>query len=99
MDRALYHVDPSGTHTRFLAKAIGAGSEGAQNALKDHYNKSLTLKEAQKISLQILKDVMEDKISPINVEMALIPTSTAKFHVCGKDELEDVIKTLDADLV
>jgi 20S proteasome subunit alpha 5 len=96
---ALYHVDPSGTHTRFLAKAIGAGSEGAQNALKDHYNKSLTLKEAQKISLQILKDVMEDKISPINVEMALIPTSTAKFHVCGKDELEAVIKTLDADLV
>ena len=96
---ALYHVDPSGTHTRFLAKAIGAGSEGAQNALKDHYNKSLTLKEAQKIALQILKDVMEDKISNINVEMALITTESGKFHVCNKDEIEAVIKTLDADLI
>lgn len=96
---ALYHVDPSGTHTRFLAKAIGAGSEGAQNALKDHYNKSLTLREAQKIALQILKDVMEDKISNINVEMAIITTESAKFHVCNKDEIEAVINTLDADII
>lgn len=96
---ALYHVDPSGTQTRFLAHAIGAGSEGAQNALKDHYNKSLTLKEAQKIALQILKDVMEDKISGINVEMCLITTESKKYHLATKDELEQVIKTLDADLI
>ena len=30
----LYHTDPSGTFTRFDAKAIGAGSEGAQTALQ-----------------------------------------------------------------
>jgi 20S proteasome subunit alpha 5 len=96
---ALFHVDPSGTQTRFLAKAIGAGSEGAQSALKDHYHKSLTLKEAQKLALQILKDVMEDKISGVNVEMALIPNDTKKYHLCTKDQLEQVIKTLDADLI
>lgn len=96
---ALYHVDPSGTQTRFLAHAIGAGSEGAQNALKDHYNKSLTLKEAQKIALQILKDVMEDKISGINVEMCLITTESKMYHLASKDELEQVIKTLDADII
>ena len=32
---ALYHTDPSGTHTRFDAKAIGAGSEGAQTQLQE----------------------------------------------------------------
>jgi len=95
----LFHVDPSGTHTRFMAKAIGAGSEGAQNALKDHYNKSLTLKEAQKIALQILKDVMEDKISNVNVEMSIIPADTATYHVCTMEEIEAVIKTLDADII
>mgnify|MGYP002632423121 CR=1 FL=1 len=30
----LYHTDPSGTFTRFDAKAIGAGSEGAQTQLQ-----------------------------------------------------------------
>ncbi len=35
----LYHTDPSGTFTRYEAKAIGAGSEGAQTYLQEHYNK------------------------------------------------------------
>ena len=39
----LYHTDPSGTFTRFDAKAIGAGSEGAQTALQEQFHKNLTL--------------------------------------------------------
>lgn len=35
----LYHADPSGTFMRYDAKAIGSGSEGAQNELQDSYNK------------------------------------------------------------
>jgi 20S proteasome alpha/beta subunit len=34
-----FHTDPSGTFTKYAAKAIGAGSEGAQTALEEHYNK------------------------------------------------------------
>lgn len=34
-----YHADPSGTFMRYDAKAIGSGSEGAQNELQDSYNK------------------------------------------------------------
>ena len=33
-----------GTHTRFDAKAIGAGAEGAQTALQAQYHKNLTPK-------------------------------------------------------
>eukprot|EP00456_Euglypha_rotunda_P052983 TRINITY_DN4272_c0_g1_i1.p1 TRINITY_DN4272_c0_g1~~TRINITY_DN4272_c0_g1_i1.p1 ORF type:complete len:255 (-),score=34.32 TRINITY_DN4272_c0_g1_i1:156-920(-) len=94
---ALWHTDPSGTMTRYEAKAIGAGSEGAQTALKDHYNKSLTLKQCQKIALDILKQVMEEKINSINVELAVVETATLKFRVCSKKEVGDVIKTLEAD--
>jgi 20S proteasome subunit alpha 5 len=32
-------TDPSGTLTRWDAKAIGAGSEGAQTELQEHYHK------------------------------------------------------------
>jgi hypothetical protein len=31
--------------------------------------------------------------------MGLITTESKKYHLCSKDELEQVIKTLDADLV
>lgn len=34
-----YHTDPSGTFTQFDAKAIGAGSEGANTTLQEKYNK------------------------------------------------------------
>ena len=33
-----YHCDPSGTFIQYRAKAIGAASEGAQNALQEQYN-------------------------------------------------------------
>lgn len=36
---ALFHTDPSGTFIQYEAKAIGAGSEGAQSALQDKYSK------------------------------------------------------------
>jgi len=36
---ALFHTDPSGTFVQYEAKAIGAGSEGAQSTLQDKYSK------------------------------------------------------------
>jgi len=91
---ALYHTDPSGTYTRYLAKAIGAGSEGAQTALKEQYNKSLTLSEAAKIAMQILKDVMEEKINATNVELAALKVDTGKFYIYNKEEMETIISGL-----
>ncbi len=71
----LYHLDPSGTYTRFDAKAIGAGSEGAQTTLKEQYNKSMTLAEAKALALDVLKQVMEEKITEHNVELLVLPVS------------------------
>ncbi len=34
-----YHLDPSGTFIEYDAKAIGSGSEGAQQNLQDVYHK------------------------------------------------------------
>lgn len=65
----LFHMDPSGTFIQYDAKAIGSGSEGAQQALQDVYHKSMTLKEACKQALTILKQVMEEKLNETNVEV------------------------------
>ena len=68
----LYHTDPSGTYTRFDAKAIGAGSEGAQTALQEQFHKNLTLVEAETMAITILKQVMEEKLDVTNVEVASV---------------------------
>lgn len=89
----LFHMDPSGTFIQYDAKAIGSGSEGAQQALQDTYHKSMTLKEACKESLVILKQVMEEKLNATNVEMATV-TPQKLFKMFSKEEIEGIIKDI-----
>lgn len=89
----LYHLDPSGTYVKCCAKSIGSASEGAQSSLEEQYHKTMTLKEALKVILEILKQVMEEKLTSTNVEVATV-TKADKFHIFAKDEVEEVIKDL-----
>jgi len=89
----LWHTDPSGTFLCYDAKAIGAGSEGAQTALQESYNKSMTLKEAEKLALSVLKQVMEEKISSTNVEIASV-TPDQLFRIYSIQETLEIIETL-----
>merc|ERR1712093_504887 len=87
---ALFHMDPSGTYVRFEAKAIGSASEGAQSALQDEYNKSLSLEEAETLVMKVLKQVMEEKLTDNNVEIAVVKAETGLFTVYDKEKLEAV---------
>uniref|UniRef100_H2ZBG2 Proteasome subunit alpha type n=1 Tax=Ciona savignyi TaxID=51511 RepID=H2ZBG2_CIOSA len=89
----LYHLDPSGTYVSCSAKAIGSASEGAQTSLEEQYHKSMTVAEATKSVLGILKQVMEEKLTSTNVEVASV-TNDKKFHVFTKEEVENAIKDL-----
>lgn len=89
-------MDPSGTFIQYDAKAIGSGSEGAQQKLQDVYHKSMTLDEARKQALTILKQVMEEKLDPTNVEMATV-TRENNFQMCSKKELEEVIVEIEGN--
>jgi 20S proteasome subunit alpha 5 len=105
----LFHTDPSGTFKRYQAKAIGSGHEGAQTQLQEHYNKSMKLHEAQKLALEVLKQVMEEKINETNVELAVItplPEGQANvvngygsLRTCSTEEVAAIIKTLSADVI
>ncbi|XP_064476133.1 proteasome subunit alpha type-5-like [Ornithodoros turicata] len=89
----LYHMDPSGTYVQYDAKAIGSGSEGAQQALQEKYHRSITLEEATKEALVILKQVMEEKLNSTNVEVANV-TKDKGFHMFTKEEVEEVMKNI-----
>ncbi len=73
----LYFSDPSGTYFQYKAKAIGAGSEGAQITLQEKYTETMTLHQAEDLALEILKQVMEDKINNVNIEMASVTAAVS----------------------
>jgi 20S proteasome subunit alpha 5 len=68
----LYHTDPSGTYSRYDAKAIGSASEGAQTALQEAYKKDMTLAQAEVLAVATLKQVMEEKISDTNISVSSV---------------------------
>ena len=75
------------------AKAIGAGSEGAQSALAEAYSKDMTLEEAEALLLGTLKQVMEEKISTENVELARV-TEERGYHGATAEEVGAVLERL-----
>jgi len=93
---ALYHCDPSGTFISCFAKAIGSGAEGAQSNLEEHYNQSMSLREAELLALRTLKQVMEEKINATNIEIASIPVATHRYKVYPREELEPLLASLEA---
>ncbi|CAE7249641.1 Psma5 [Symbiodinium sp. KB8] len=90
----LFNTDPSGTFTKYAACAIGSAQEGATSMLQEQYNKDMTLKEAEILALTTLRQVMEEKLSKVNIEVGVVPTSTGKFRCYNAEELEDVISRL-----
>ena len=94
---SLYKIDPSGTTVRYLAVAVGAGGESAMSVLQDRYAKSMTLREAEDLASEILKQVMEAKISTENCEFALLSSATQKFEIYSKEKVETVLSRIQRE--
>ena len=87
----LFQTDPSGTYVAYGARAIGAGAEGAQATLQDAWKEDLTLAEAEKLALSTLKQVMEEKVTPTNVDIASV---APKYKLYSPEEVSAVIERL-----
>lgn len=77
----------------YHAKAIGSGSEGAQTELEKEFHRSMTLEEAEKLALTVLKSVMEEKLNKTNVQLASV-TPENNYRIYGEDELQAIIDKL-----
>jgi 20S proteasome subunit alpha 5 len=89
----LFFSDPSGTFVQYKAKAIGAGSEGAQSNLEESYSDTMTLKEAEQLALMTLKQVMEEKISTDNIELAHV-TKDGGFVILSAEQVGAALERL-----
>lgn len=55
----------------------------------------MTLKEAEKLALKVLKHVMEEKLNATNIQVAAV-TPAKGFHIYNDQELQDAINALAA---
>jgi len=94
----MYHLDPSGTFTECSAKAIGSASEGAMQQLEEQYHSQMSLFDASKISLTILKDVMEERLTKSNVEVWQVTTKPdddgRHVKVLTEDQVAQVVTAI-----
>lgn len=60
----------------------------------DVCTQSMSLDEAQVLTLKTLKQVMEEKLDENNVELAVV-TPTTSFRILKKDELKTVIDKIE----
>ena len=91
----LYYADPSGTFTQYKAKAMGSGGEGAQSNLQESYSESMSFADAEVLALSTLKQVMEDKLTTDNVDVASV-TKDGGFHVYTEAEITAVVARIAA---
>lgn len=95
----LFHTDPSGTYTQCRARAIGGGSEGAETILRDSYKDGMTLKEAEELALSTLRQVIQEKLSENNIEVACARVSNGKFEVYTSEQRQEIVERLPPPLI
>lgn len=89
---SLWMTDPSGTYTKYSAAAIGTAQEGAEAILLESYNSNMSLKEAEDLALVVLRQVMEEKINSVNVEVAAVKEK--KFVIYENTEIQKILDRL-----
>ena len=90
----LFHTDPSGTYTQCRARAIGGGSEGAEALLRESYHDGLSLEEAEEMALSTLRQVIQEKLSENNIEVACARVATGKFEVYTAEQRQAIVERL-----
>jgi proteasome alpha subunit len=68
----LYETDPSGIYTQYLARAIGMGSPEANKVLERKFKEGMKLEDAQKLALEVFKEILDKEFSLEKLEAAAI---------------------------
>jgi proteasome alpha subunit len=84
--------EPSGAYWGFKAVAIGAGADTVKPILEKEYKVDMTLEEAITLAVLCLSKVIEGKVEPSKVKIAVVPAETRKFRLLSREEVENYLK-------
>jgi 20S proteasome subunit alpha 5 len=62
--------------------------------VKEQYHSNMTLAEAERLVLSVLKSVMEEKISSENVEVAVVRTDTRQLETRSAEYVQNILGSL-----
>lgn len=68
----LFETDPSGIYTQYLARAIGMGCPEANKLLDRKYREGMKLEDAQKLAIEIFKEILDKEFSLARLEASSI---------------------------
>lgn len=68
----LIETDPSGIYTQYLARAIGMNCAEANKVLERKYRAEMKLEDAQKLALEVFKEILEKEFSLEKLEAATV---------------------------
>lgn len=90
----IYTTSPSGIYRSFKAYALGSGEAKAREYLAENYKEKMSFEELINLSLNTLKESIDEDISKENVRLAYVKAEDKTFHECTKDEIENFITSL-----
>jgi proteasome alpha subunit len=90
----IYTTSPSGIYRPFKAYAIGSGEATAREYLLSNYKEDMTFDELTSLTLNSLKESIDEEPTKENIRLAYIKGETKKFYMCNKQEVEEFLTKL-----
>ena len=83
----LFETDPSGALFEYKATAIGSGKKVVEEILEKEYKETMSTQDGIKLAVKAMRKVVEEKLTPINIDLAVIPKDSKKVKLLSKDEI------------
>ena len=89
----LFETDPSGALFEYKATSIGAGKKAVDEVLEKEYKEGIGVGEAVQLSLKCLRKVVDQKLSPKLVDLAVIDRKSKRLKSYSQEELAKVLES------
>ena len=90
----IYTTSPSGIYRPFKSYALGSGEATARDYLIENYKEDMDFAGIIKLTLNALKESIDEEATKENIRLAYIKSDTKEFHMCDKPEVEKFLSEL-----
>ncbi len=90
----LFETEPTGIYFEYIATAVGEGESEAEEMLKKEYKEGMSLDDAIKLGIKILKKVLGRDFDVERVEVAFVRKDDRQYGKLKKEDIENVVNKL-----